>query len=429
MSEEKEIEQRIQARIGQGEFLANLLQVATHQSSDVQQDFVRKLTSIAATIRALFSDNGFITKIEYAPRVFWPSQRGKQFAFIDGGVASLDLPSAAPIGIRVGSYIVRPGDQSKERERFNIALSVVDELFSDDGHVFDADFLDIAKLRDTARMTSEIATAYHLAKALNDLDGILLHGPLVNPVAPYGLDDFPGFGTAACQTFIDDRGWSGDETKRNFVSLYLELLQALRDTQVPVLGAVERSVGREPVVLRNLLERLVDSRKLPKEETKQILEEVRIYGLNDAALFDVVLLDGEYTLPISINRQGPESKWPERWKQWIRTYPAPLTTYIKPAELVMPFRVEAFENVRDFPGLLALILHTSRLLPSYGFPVGLDIVDKFAKVPAWLSRGIRGQHQVVLLQKALASNDPAAITFAKRVLASKGRDWLFRPQA
>lgn len=95
----------------------------------------------------------------------------------------------------------------------------------------------------------------------------------------------------------------------------------------------------------------------------------------------------------------------------------------------MPFRVEAFENVADFPALLHLIMHTSRLLPSYGFPVGLDIVDKFAKVPAWMSKGIRGQHQIVLLQKALASNDPAAVSFAKRVLAAKGRDWLFRPQA
>jgi hypothetical protein len=94
---------------------------------------------------------------------------------------------------------------------------------------------------------------------------------------------------------------------------------------------------------------------------------------------------------------------------------------------VMPFRVEAFEDVTDFRTVLDLILHTSRLLPSYGFPVGLDIVDRFAKVPSWMSRGIKGQHQVVLLKKALASGDPRALTFAKRVLAAKGRDWLFRP--
>ena len=28
----------------------------------------------------------------------------------------------------------------------------------------------------------------------------------------------------------------------------------------------------------------------------------------------------------------------------------------------------------------------SRLLPNYGFPVGLDIADKFAHVPNWMTR-------------------------------------------
>ena len=69
------------------------------------------------------------------------------------GVANIDLPSAAPIGIRVGSYIVRPGDETENRERFNIELSLVDDLFSPEGEVFDDDFIDTAKLRDVARMT------------------------------------------------------------------------------------------------------------------------------------------------------------------------------------------------------------------------------------------------------------------------------------
>jgi hypothetical protein len=429
MTAEQDIKQRIQARIGQGEFLATLLQVASHQSSDVQQDFVQKLAALAATMRTLLTENGFISSIAYHPREYWPALRGKVFAFVDGGVANLDIPSAAPIGIRVGTYIVKPGQETDDREQFNIALSLVDDLYSENGHLFDADFLDIAKLRDTARITSEIAAAYHLAKATKPPDAILLHGPLVNPVAPYGLDDFPSFGTHACRTFLDNEAWTGDDTKRQFVALYLELLEQLRATGVPVAGAVERSIGREPVMVRHLLEGLVDARKLPRDDSKRILDDVRLYGLNDASVFDVVLQGGEYVRPTAINRQGPESKWPDRWKQWIRSYPPPLTTYLKPAELVMPFRIEAFDNIQGFESLLSLILYTSRLLPSYGFPVGLDIVDKFSKVPAWMSRGIRGQHQVVLLQKALASNDPAAISFAKRVLASRGRDWFFRPQA
>lgn len=428
MSQEQDIRRRIQARIGQGDFLASMLHVAAHQSRDVQQDFVQNLGAIAATVRSLLADNGLLARIEYAPQAYWPTLKGKTFAFIDAGVAKLDLPSAAPIGIRVGSYIVRPGDETDARERFNIALSLVDELYSGEGHLFDDDFLDLAKLRDAARMTSEVAAAYHLAREMPSLDGILLHGPLVNPVAPYGLEGFPPFGLEACRTFLDCPKWTGDAAKRQFVSVYLELLEALAASRVPVAGVVERSVGKYPVVINQLLDDLVP-RRLSREECKKVQEEIKRYGLNDASLLDVVLLEGEYVQPLAIDRQGPDNKWPDAWKPWIRTYPPPLTTYIKPAELVTPFRVEAFKGVADLPALLRLIMHTSRLLPSYGFPVGLDIVDKFAKVPAWMSKGVRGQHQVVLLQKALATNDPAAVSFAKRVLAAKGRDWLFRPQA
>src|SRR5579862_6644340 len=98
-----------------------------------------------------------------------------------------------------------------------------------------------------------------------------------------------------------------------------------------------------------------------------------------------------------IMRQGPKSKWPDPWKEEIRDYPKPITTYLKPSNLVMPFRIETFEGTEGVHDAIELILHTSRLLPSYGFPVGLDIVDKYAKIPAWRSRSVKGQYQIVLL--------------------------------
>jgi hypothetical protein len=408
-----------------------MLYVARRESEQAQAQFVDRLSRIAATIRDLLENNGLVRSLAYRPNSYWPGLKGKSYAFIDGGVANIDLPSAAPIGIRVGSYVVRPGDETEAREKFNIELALVDELFSDDGILFDDDFQDIAKLRDAARMSSETAAALRLAREKGaDLpDAIILHGPLVNPVAPYGLEGFPAFGLTACRKFLGDDAWEGDDTARNFVSVYLDLLKALRDTGTPVVGAVERSIGRDPVVLRRLLDKLQRDGVLKKDEAKKVEEDVITYGLNDATLLDVVLAEGEYVTPIPVMRQGPESKWPEEWKRWIREYPDALTTYLKPSGLVMPFRVEAFDNIADFESVLDLILHTSRLLPTYGFPVGLDIVDKFAKVPAWMTRGIKGQHQVVLLKKALESGDAATIAFAKRVLAAKGRDWLFRPTA
>jgi hypothetical protein len=428
---QNDIRRRIEARIGQGEFLAGLLQVAARESGAVQEQFVSQLSRIATVMRDLMGAKDLIRQLAYRPTSFWPGLRGQTLAFVDAGVANMELPSAAPIGIRVGSYVVRPGEDGDDRERFDIQLALVDDLYSDKGLLYDDDFLDVAKLRDAARIAAETAVAYRMAHTTDRPDAIVLHGPLINPVAPYGLDDFPAFSLDACQVMLEDAKWQpqDDDTDRKFVALHLELLKRLRATGTPVVGAVERSLGREPVVVNRILDRLQDTGSLKERDAKSLLDDLRAYGLNDAALFDVVLQEGEYVIPIAVDRQGPESKWPEFWKRWIRSYPKALTTYLKPSETVMPFRVEAFEDIADFAPALDLVLHTSRLLPSYGFPVGLDIVDKFAKVPAWMSRGVMGQHRIVLLQKALASGDPRALIFAKRVLSAKGRDWLFRPSA
>ena len=405
--------------------------MAARQSSDTQDTFVRELSRIATAVRELLERNGFVRRLEYRPGTDWQTLTGQTFAFIDGGVANIDLPSAAPIGIRVGSYIVRPGDTTEARERFRMELALVDDLYSDDGVLYDGGFEDIAKLRDAARMTSEAAAAYRIAidKEGPRPDAIILHGPLVNPVAPYGLDQFPGFGTGAVRTMLADDAWEGSERDRQFVKVYAAVLERLRDAGIPVAGAVERSIGKHAVVLGRILDALVGSRAMSGEDARDLEGKAKAFGLNDATLLDVVLQPGEYVTPLAVDRQGPENKWPDDWKREIRAYPRPLTTYLKPSDMVMPFRVETFEGTSGFDAVLDLILHTSRLLPSYGFPVGLDIVDKFAKVPSWMSRSVKGQHQVVLLKKAIESGDPSAITFAKRVLAAKGRDWLFRPQA
>lgn len=430
LADVENIRRRIEVRIGQGEFLAGMLHVAARGSAQAQESYIDRLSKIAATVRTIFNANELIGSLEYRPQNFWPEVAGKAIAFLDGGVANIDLPSAAPIGIRVGSYIVRPGETDPAaREQFNMELAIVDDLYSNEGFLYDDDFSDVAKLRDAARIVSETSAAWLLANRSDAPDQILLHGPLVNPAAPYGLDDFPAYGLDACRSFLGDQTWDGGEEDRQFVALYLELLEKLQASGKNVVGVVERSIGKDPVVTRCLLNKLEDKGEIRKADVKAILSDLALYGLNDASLFDVVLQEGEYVGPVSVMRQGPENKWPEIWKSWIRAYPNAFTAYLKPSELALPFRIEAFESINNHRGVLDLVLHTSRLLPSYGFPVGLDIVDKYAKVPEWMSRGVKGQHQVVLLQKALASGDPRALAFAKRVLVVKGRDWFFRPSA
>ena len=178
------LENRVRLKAERGEFLSQLLMTARGATSDVQADFVDNLSKISSVVRQLFLDEGLITRLTYEPKIFWPSRRGERVCFIDGGVARLELPSAAPMGIRVGSYDVRLGDDSPERERFNVDLSIVDELYSADGGAFDDAFDDTAKLTDAARIILEIAAVVLHAESKDPPNIAVLHGPIVNPAAP-----------------------------------------------------------------------------------------------------------------------------------------------------------------------------------------------------------------------------------------------------
>ena len=73
----------------------------------------------------------------------------------------------------------------------------------------------------------------------------------------------------------------------------------------------------------------------------------------------------------------------------------------------------------------------SRLLPHYGFPVGLDIVDKYAHVPAWLTSAyskMLKHHLGVSLQKGEISDLEMRRILVQAIYMSH-RDWIFRPQS
>jgi hypothetical protein len=423
------LEGRVRLKAERGEFLSQLLLSARGATSDVQADFVDKLCAISSAVRKLFEDEGLIIRLHYEPRTFWPSRRGERVCFIDGGVARLDLPSAAPMGIRVGSYDVRLGDDTPARERFNVDLSIVDELFAAEGGAFDDAFDDTAKLTDAARIISEIAAVVRCAESADPPDLVLLHGPIVNPAAPYGTPGFPAFTADFCRTLCGD-GFDGNEAvERHFMVVYLRLLERLKQLATVSLGVVERNLSKQATAVKHQLIRLVKDNRLKERSARSLIETIEEYRLNDASLLSVVLGEGECLKPIGIDRQEPKSKWPQDWAFHLEKYPEAFTTYLKSTEDTDPFRVESVREEFLSNDSLQMVFHTARLLPRYGFPVGLDIVDKYAKVPAWMSHGIQQQHAVALLNAAFRTGNPAAIQFAKKVVTARGRDWFFRPKA
>src|SRR5229473_2871973 len=75
MPGQDDIQRRIQARIGQGEFLAGLLHVASRQSGAVQEQFVAQLSRIAGAMRELMGASDLIRRLPYRPGAFWPGLR------------------------------------------------------------------------------------------------------------------------------------------------------------------------------------------------------------------------------------------------------------------------------------------------------------------------------------------------------------------
>jgi hypothetical protein len=59
--------------------------------------------------------------------------------------------------------------------------------------------------------------------------------------------------------------------------------------------------------------------------------------------------------------------------------------------------------------------------------VGLDIVDKFAKIPDWISRPVNTRTAVLALRKAMESGDSRLFDSLRRMLCGSSREWLLRP--
>jgi hypothetical protein len=265
-------------------------------------------------------------------------------------------------------------------------------------------------------------------------DAIFVHGPLVNPVSPYALgrpgetDAFPNFTPETLAKLLP-----GDRANRtgrdaNFIAVYRAQLERMRASGKTVCGVVERAASRAPGILsKALLTLLEHSSFIDAASQRQMQDKLRDYSIGDTVLFECVLEEGEFVSPIEVDKQE-KSKIPEAWEIEIEGYPKPLITFLKAHGEAMPLRIEAFPNGKlEVDDVVQLVLHMSRLLPRYSFPVGLDIVDKYAKVTEWMSRQMNTMLSAQLMSKALESGNPATIRLVKRVLCSNVRDWLFRP--
>lgn len=414
----------------------------------------------------------------------WATVQGEVVTFIDGGVGRVQLASQVPILLRVGSYCVRTGERSlTEREQFGYYPVILGDL--EGGSKERKDFIDIV------RITAELLGGLSALERTPDLRVLMFHGPLVYLMGgyaghtPFTEQDIDLFmrqyapdaetGQQLKEEFLEEARlriypqmteWSDDWYARRLFEplawiawLYRKLIQVARERNpTPIIaGVVERGELREfseKVLLARVFHGL---RKKGRDNyfnelygrtglnsPKSLLDKL---NYTDDLLLAMLLQPGQFaesweiakydglrhgdvTLP---GEAGSRRVNFEPLKPGAIGFPKVRGSYICVSETTKPVRVEVFDELGEEQIVEAVrrAYLYARLLPGYGFPVGLDIVDKFAKVPAWLtdaySKLIRF-HLGVGMQRGEISDAEMRRILVQAIYMTH-RDWLFRPES
>jgi hypothetical protein len=445
--------------------------------------FVRALRSAMQPGRSRHPEP--ILQTQRVDAVAWPDLQGEVVTFIDGGVGQVQISSQVPILLRVGSYCVRTGERRlSEREQFGYYPVILGDL--EGGSKERKDFPDIV------RIMAELLGGLAALERTPDLRVLMFHGPLVYLVGnyaghtPFTERDIDRFlqhyaaGAAAGRQLKEDflraarldiypamvEGRADEWSRRRVFEplawiafLYRRLIaEARRRQPVPIIaGVVERGGLTEfarTVLLERAFRRMRDNdqadyfnRMYGRTDLVSPRALIERLGYTDGLLLAMLLHPGEMSEPWEVDkyqglRRGQvalpgEAGTTEVDFEPLRPGPAGFPPvqgcYVHVSETTEPVRVETFPDLGEEQIVAAATRAYlyARLLPGYGFPVGLDIADKFAKVPAWLTDAygkLIRHHLGVSLQTGRISDADMRQILVQAIYMTH-RDWLFRPQA
>jgi hypothetical protein len=407
--------------------------------------FPIQVKKLSEQLRNFLHSEGASVRIQMVERShlqLWSQVQGQRFGFLDGGVAR--IPAVAgmqPMGLRVGVYSVRPGIvEPDEREQWRMMPFVLGDLI--DRARPTEERPDLRRFQEAARYTLEPLSGLQHLKKFEDTRVLLLHGPLVTQflqydevdpnylpfISPAFLNEF-GINEATVSEAIDSlpRDSAGVSKWNQFMAIYGLVIKQVDESAVPIVGVVERPTGR--AVILSVLERLKQDGLVTAAYVERVRKELERYDITDDFLFGCVLRAGEYITPVPIQKNPPH-RARDHWQPVVRQFPKPSALLLKTEDMNFPFRVEMNRAaVEDAAFVARFLYHTARLLPRYAFPVGLDIVDKYAKVPDWISRGISAQLSAAVLRRALRTGDANVVSQVRLLLARSPRDFFFRPSA
>jgi hypothetical protein len=468
----KEIKDKVEARM-QKRFFTEMLIMAVSTGAN-HSKYIEVVKDSSVWLRKKLLERNLIKKIKHRPKEFWSLKGKKKVYNIDGGQLSLSVTGSATMGIRVGVYKVKPGDFSKEREDYDDSSVLISNLVDRTGkshYEEDDDFqLDYKRMLEGSRMIMELAEVVKQSEGRgkwkdkpSKTDVIFLHGPIIFEAAMYHLTSdanisFPPFKKEFCENLLSHKPnfyldrfknpqKEDDRLMRTFIPLYCEIANYIKNSKIPTYGVVERSGSKSPGAVTKAMvgelyltrarkaqleyRGLVNSWKTKRvdgsDEGEKLLELFTKYPLSDANLFDLLLDDGEYIQPIQLVKQI-YSKWPQSdangfYNPFYKLTPEPFVTYLKASEFKKPFRVETLNITDQYEKDIDLIYHSAKLLPQYCFPLGLDTVDKLAKIPSWMRNSMRNEYQMRMMRSLIDTGKKEHIELGLKSLIPKRTGW------
>ena len=245
---------------------------------------------------------------------------------------------------------------------------------------------------------------------------------------PFTVHGFPTFTKFAVENILPF--YNKDQLSpeaRHFVNVYLECIKYIKKSNFPIYGVVETSTSAP--YIKNLLFSYKEKGLISNKDFTKILSTIKKYKITDSNLFEIILKSGQALKPLEVKKQisGFKITSGSAWEDKMDEFPKVHIGYIKVSDNQSPVRIESLNYPSDLNLDYKYILAASKLLPNYGFPVGLNVVDKFAKIPNWMGKASRNYYTTHLLKQAVKNKDQNTISLALKVLSKKNRSWINRP--
>ena len=102
--------------------------------------------------------------------------------------------------------------------------------------------------------------------------------------------------------------------------------------------------------------------------------------------------------------------------------------FIKVNDFQSPIRIESYNYPKNLINDYSYILAVSKLLPSYSYPVGLHVVDRFVKIPQWMKKASKNYWSTHALKNVMNNQKVGPNSLVLKYISNKNRTWANRPK-